>query len=150
MMNDELKTTGVHSSFIIHHFRLAEAVGVEPTETVSVSRGLSRAVAVPLGETSGGCGEGRKVRESNPPECFSPRFSGPLGLPRAEPSVTGAPGFEPRSGGFGVHHVAGYTTLLKLFANDAGGRTRTSEVTGTPDLQSGAFAAQPRPQILTD
>ena len=39
-----------------------------------------------------------------------------------------------------------YTTLLKVFANDAGGRTRTSEVTGTPVLQTGAFAAQPRPR----
>ena len=40
----------------------------------------------------------RKVRESNPPERYLSRFSGPLGLPRAEPSVcfaTGAQGLEP-------------------------------------------------------
>ncbi len=63
---------------------------------------------------------------------------------------TGAPGFEPRSGGFGVHHVAGYTTLLKSYGRMRAEGLEPPESGVTPDLQSGAFAAQPRPRILPD
>ncbi len=74
----------------------------------------------------------RRVEDSNP---YEPKLSSfqdwcqtVLAYSPNCAARTGAPGVEPRSGGFGVHHVASYTTLLKLEGH-AGGRTRTSGAT---------------------
>ncbi len=86
---------------------------------------------MPSGETSWSLREvERKARESNPPECYLHGFRDRLAchvpnLPRNKSAR-----IRTEIDGSGIHRVAGYTTLLKLTVNDAGGRTRTSEVTG--------------------
>jgi hypothetical protein len=86
MMNE--KQTVFRSPFIVHHFRLAEAVGVEPTGgSVRVPAALAGPLPCRLARLPEVCESRRKVRESNPPGRLSPRFSRPPGLPRAEPSA---------------------------------------------------------------